>query len=183
MQLKLLHKLSSKLQTLKLSQRAPFSSNLKTSIFVPMSSISLQDLLRIEKLLDKVKPDSGAKLLTNLVLELNKAQSNSWLQKYISSAVLWESRDSFFKDAKQNLSSEVKTNPECLDLSGVECPTNLAKAVLFLQKDSTPGQTSIILDSGSPIENVPRGLKQRGYSVSKRIKLSNLSWQISVSKP
>lgn len=147
-----------------------------------MSSISLQDLLRIEKLLDKVEIDSALKLLNNLVTELNKTNSNPWVQKYISSSSLWESRESFFKEAKQNMADTPDENTEHLDLSGVKCPDNLAKAVLFLKKESTAHLSTIVLDSGSPIENVPRGLKQRGYIVSKRIKTSTSTWQISVSK-
>jgi TusA-related sulfurtransferase len=147
-----------------------------------MSSLSLQDLLRIEKLLNKLEPNSGLKLLINLINELDKSHPNTWVQKYISSSSLWDSKTSFFKEAKQNLSLEPIENCSNLDLSGVECPTNLAKAVNFLKKNSTAQHSTIILDSGSPIENVPRGLKERGYTVSSRTKISSSAWQISVTK-
>lgn len=147
-----------------------------------MRSLSLQDLLRIEKLLNKVEADSGLKLLKNLINQLDKSHCNSWLQKYISSTSLWDSKTSFFKEAKQNLSLEPIEDSCNLDLSGVECPTNLAKAVNFLKKSSTPQHSKIILDSGSPIENVPRGLKQRGYTVSSRTKISSSTWQIGITK-
>jgi TusA-related sulfurtransferase len=147
-----------------------------------MSALSLQDLIRIEKLIDKVEVDSANKLLRNIVMELDKTGSNPWLQKYISSTRLWELRFAFFEDAKRHLPTSPTEQPQTLDLSGIECPTNLAKAIVFLKNQRENLETTLILDSGSPIENVPRGLKQRGYKVSKRIKNQNSTWQISVSK-
>ena len=68
------------------------------------------------------------------------------------------------------------------DLRGVECPRNYVKANVVLKRLPSGSELTLILDSGTPIENVPMRLKAEGYLVSSRIKFEN-AWKIKVSKP
>ncbi len=58
---------------------------------------------------------------------------------------------------------------EILDLRGVPCPSNSAKALIRIATMSTGEVLELILDSGEPMENVPTSLVLEGHVVlSKR---------------
>lgn len=147
-----------------------------------MNIISLQNILSIQKLLHKVPKDSGIKLLKNLVSKISIEPQHAWAQKYNLDDALWDKQTLFFEEAKETLENTEISTSDLLDLSGVECPRNLAKAVLFLKDKPVNNEYTLILDSGSPIENVPRGLKQRAYQVGKRVKLNDGKWKVFVFK-
>lgn len=52
-----------------------------------------------------------------------------------------------------------------LDLRGVMCPINFVKTKLKLE-GMEPGQVlEVILDSGDPIQNVPKSIKEEGHKI------------------
>lgn len=52
-----------------------------------------------------------------------------------------------------------------LDLRGVMCPINFVKTKLKLEA-MEPGQVlEVILDSGDPIQNVPKSIKEEGHRI------------------
>ncbi len=54
---------------------------------------------------------------------------------------------------------------ETLDLSGVPCPQNSARAILTLEW-MEPGQVlHVIVDDGEPHENVPPSLREEGHAI------------------
>jgi tRNA 2-thiouridine synthesizing protein A len=59
---------------------------------------------------------------------------------------------------------EVKTDAE-LDLRGVMCPINFVKTKLKLES-MDPGQVlEVVVDSGEPIQNVPKSVKEEGHKI------------------
>ena len=52
-----------------------------------------------------------------------------------------------------------------LDLRGVMCPTNFVKTKLKLEA-MNPGEVlEVVLDSGEPIQNVPKSVKEEGHRI------------------
>lgn len=59
---------------------------------------------------------------------------------------------------------EVKANAS-LDLRGVMCPINFVKTKLKLETLDTGEVLEVILDSGEPIQNVPKSIKEEGHKI------------------
>jgi TusA-related sulfurtransferase len=53
-----------------------------------------------------------------------------------------------------------------LDLRGVACPMNWVKTKLALERLAPGDEVSVRLDSGEPIESVPRSAREDGHEVS-----------------
>lgn len=52
-----------------------------------------------------------------------------------------------------------------IDLRGVMCPINFVKTKLKLEA-MNPGEIlEVILDSGDPIQNVPKSIKEEGHKI------------------
>ncbi|MFQ5464343.1 MAG: sulfurtransferase TusA family protein [Thermodesulfobacteriota bacterium] len=60
--------------------------------------------------------------------------------------------------------SEIKPDVS-LDLRGVMCPTNFVKAKLKLEMMEEGQVLELVLDSGEPIANVPKSIKEEGHRV------------------
>lgn len=52
-----------------------------------------------------------------------------------------------------------------LDLRGVVCPINFVKTKLKLEEMDAGQVLEVILDSGEPIANVPRSIKEEGHKI------------------
>jgi len=60
--------------------------------------------------------------------------------------------------------SELKSDA-FLDLRGVLCPINFVKTKLKLDT-MEPGEVlELVLDSGEPIQNVPKSIKEEGHKI------------------
>jgi tRNA 2-thiouridine synthesizing protein A len=59
---------------------------------------------------------------------------------------------------------EVKADAE-LDLRGVLCPINFVKTKLKLESMGPGEVLEIVLDSGEPIQNVPKSIKDEGHKI------------------
>jgi sulfite reductase (ferredoxin) len=67
------------------------------------------------------------------------------------------------------------------DFRGVTCPMNFVKTKLALAQ-LTPGQVlRILLDSGDPVENVPRSVEAEGHRILDRKQVADY-WQITILK-
>ena len=68
------------------------------------------------------------------------------------------------------------------DLRGVGCPMNLVKTkVAFSSMQS--GQTlGLILDSGPPINNVPRAVIREGHEILSQEQLDDGTWSVLIRK-
>jgi tRNA 2-thiouridine synthesizing protein A len=53
-----------------------------------------------------------------------------------------------------------------LDLTGVVCPLNWVKAKLKLEELDPGDELTLLLDSGEPIESVPRSAQEDGHDVT-----------------
>jgi TusA-related sulfurtransferase len=53
-----------------------------------------------------------------------------------------------------------------LDLTGVVCPLNWVKAKLALEELEAGDQLTLLLDSGEPIDSVPRSAREDGHDVT-----------------
>lgn len=71
--------------------------------------------------------------------------------------------------------------PQVLDLRGVVCPRNAARSRLVLAGLPEGFRIDILLDEGSPIENVPQALVADGHFVENRHKKGNF-WVLTVVK-
>ncbi len=54
---------------------------------------------------------------------------------------------------------------DSLDLRGVVCPMNFVKTKLKLESMEDGEILEVILDSGEPIQNVPKSLKDEGHKI------------------
>ncbi len=61
--------------------------------------------------------------------------------------------------------TEDKDIKESLDLRGVMCPMNFVKTKLKLESMEEGEILEILLDSGEPIQNVPKSLKDEGQKI------------------
>ncbi|TAN63281.1 sulfurtransferase TusA family protein [bacterium] len=52
-----------------------------------------------------------------------------------------------------------------LDLRGVMCPINFVKTKLKLESMDAGEVLEIVLDSGEPIQNVPKSIKDEGHKI------------------
>jgi len=67
-----------------------------------------------------------------------------------------------------------------LDLTGVPCPTNSAKALIRLEM-MDPGEVlEVTVDDGEPIANVPPSLEEEGHTVLHRHRLGDGRWVLRV---
>jgi TusA-related sulfurtransferase len=69
-----------------------------------------------------------------------------------------------------------------LDLGGVACPMNFVKAKMKLERMQAGERLELILDEGSPIENVPVSLKNEGHEVGEIKELGNGRWRVVIKK-
>lgn len=69
-----------------------------------------------------------------------------------------------------------------LDLGGVACPMNFVKAKMKLERMQAGERLELILDKGSPIENVPVSLKNEGHEVGEIKELGNGRWRVVIKK-
>ncbi len=60
--------------------------------------------------------------------------------------------------------AETKTDAT-IDLRGVMCPINFVKTKLKLEMMSPGEVLEVILDSGEPIQNVPKSIKEEGHRI------------------
>ncbi|MHB9155930.1 MAG: sulfurtransferase TusA family protein [Endomicrobiales bacterium] len=68
---------------------------------------------------------------------------------------------------------------EYLDLSGVPCPQNSARALLKLET-MAPGQVlELIIDDGEPYANVPPSLEEEGHTLLSKEK-TDARWRLRV---
>jgi tRNA 2-thiouridine synthesizing protein A len=54
---------------------------------------------------------------------------------------------------------------ETVDLRGVSCPANYVRVRLALELLTTGEEIEVLLDSGEPVRNVPRSVKDDGDQV------------------
>ncbi|MEK6759658.1 MAG: sulfurtransferase TusA family protein [Deltaproteobacteria bacterium] len=52
-----------------------------------------------------------------------------------------------------------------LDLRGVMCPINFVKTKLKLEMMEAGEVLEVVLDSGDPIQNVPKSIKEEGHKI------------------
>ncbi len=62
------------------------------------------------------------------------------------------------------MSDDIKAK-ESIDLRGVMCPMNFVKAKLKLEALDAGEVLEIVLDSGEPIQNVPKSIKDEGHKI------------------
>lgn len=71
---------------------------------------------------------------------------------------------------------------EKIDLSGVPCPLNSAKALLELELLEDGQILELTIDEGEPIMNVPSSLEIAGHKILDTIKNKNNTYRLLVRK-
>lgn len=69
---------------------------------------------------------------------------------------------------------------ETLDLTGVPCPRNSARALLRLEMMDAGQILRLTIDDGEPIDNVPASLETEGHTVAEREQRPDGRWLLSV---
>ena len=70
---------------------------------------------------------------------------------------------------------------ETLDLLGVPCPINAARALIALEGLPAGSLLRISLDDGEPVKNVPPALAEQGHAVVEKVR-SGAGWRLLVRK-
>jgi len=60
-----------------------------------------------------------------------------------------------------------------LDLRGVICPVNFVKTKLKLEEMNIGEILEVLIDTGEPIANVPRSIKEEGHKIIKVEKIDS----------
>ena len=76
------------------------------------------------------------------------------------------------KSSDRGITMEKKPDAS-IDLRGVICPINFVKTKLKLEEMNTGAILEVIIDSGEPIANVPRSVKEEGHKIVKVEKTNN----------
>ncbi len=69
-----------------------------------------------------------------------------------------------------------------LNLEGEVCPLNFVKTKLALEEMESGQVLEVILDSGEPIQNVPRSVREDGHKIIKVQKLEDETFKILIEK-
>ncbi|MAE70175.1 MAG: hypothetical protein CME06_06865 [Gemmatimonadetes bacterium] len=75
--------------------------------------------------------------------------------------------------------SELKADEE-IDLTGVPCPQNAARALLRLETMETGELLRIVIDDGEPIEQVPNSVTEEGHALRRRDQLGDGRWVLFI---
>jgi tRNA 2-thiouridine synthesizing protein A len=70
---------------------------------------------------------------------------------------------------------------ETVDLSGVSCPQNAARALLRIDGLEPGEKLAVILDDGEPIRNVPPALEAEGHKELSRARVKG-GWRLVVRR-
>ncbi len=68
-----------------------------------------------------------------------------------------------------------------IDLRGVMCPINFVKTKLKLETLETGEVLELVLDSGEPIQNVPKSIKEEGHKILE-VKKEGEHFRLKVQK-
>ena len=71
--------------------------------------------------------------------------------------------------------------PPTLDLSGVPCPINAARALLRLEGMDPGAELRVIVDDGEPIANLPAAVEEQGHHVRSKAK-EGASWCVLIQR-
>jgi tRNA 2-thiouridine synthesizing protein A len=75
---------------------------------------------------------------------------------------------------------ESETNPEKLDLRGVRCPLNWARARVRLEELGPGAHLVLLVDDPRSVRDLPRAAEACGYHAAEVLELSPGLWQIDV---
>jgi TusA-related sulfurtransferase len=71
---------------------------------------------------------------------------------------------------------------ETLDLRGIPCPRNTAKALMFLEVQDTNSISLIIIDDGEPMQNFEESLElETSYQIQKKERNAD-AWDLYILK-
>ena len=69
---------------------------------------------------------------------------------------------------------------DCLDLRGVPCPANAAKALIAISTMSAGQCLKVLLDAGEPMENLPPAIEEEGHQIVSCEALDAHSWSVLI---
>ncbi len=75
----------------------------------------------------------------------------------------------------------MKREIEILDLTGIPCPMNSARALLKLAQMPADACLEILLDDGEPVVNVPVSLEDEGVTIMAKVRKGR-QWMLRVQK-
>ncbi|MEE9613408.1 MAG: sulfurtransferase TusA family protein [Thermodesulfobacteriota bacterium] len=87
-----------------------------------------------------------------------------------------EAKTEAAKAASPDISPDIS-----IDLRGTLCPMNFVKTKLELEAMETGQVLEVVLDSGEPIQNVPKSIKEEGHKIVD-VKREDDHFRIKVKK-
>jgi len=69
---------------------------------------------------------------------------------------------------------------EFLDLRGVPCPANAARALVKIATMSAGESLEVLLDAGEPMENLPPAINGEGHSIVSQKPYDERSWSVLI---
>ncbi len=69
---------------------------------------------------------------------------------------------------------------EEIDLTGVPCPQNAARALLRLETMACGELLRIVIDDGEPIEQVPSSVLEEGHTIRSKAQLEDGRWVLFI---
>jgi len=73
-----------------------------------------------------------------------------------------------------------ETTEEVLNLKGIACPANAARATLKLATMDAGEVLCLHLDDGEPMENVPSALEVAGHQILEKTRINADTWVLRV---
>ncbi len=70
---------------------------------------------------------------------------------------------------------------DSLDLRGLRCPLNWAKAKVYLEELPTGAELELILDDPKGVRDIPRAAEAEGYAVID-VERRSVDWRIVIHK-
>ena len=71
---------------------------------------------------------------------------------------------------------------EKMDLTGVACPANAARALLKLEGMNPGSMLEIIIDDGEPAENVPGAIEEEGHAILSTRRYADNRWILLIKR-
>ncbi len=81
-------------------------------------------------------------------------------------------------EAKENTQ---KSDAQEYDLRGVKCPMNFVKTKMVLSTKKSGEVLDVLLDNGSPVENVPNSVKNEGHKIESIVREGE-HWRVRIIK-
>lgn len=112
---------------------------------------------------------------------LNLAADVIYLYGTMDRSMKFKGETSSLTGDPSNDPTKESVNKKFKDLTGVACPMNFVKTKMELSQLNIGDELEILLDSGAPIENVPKSVQSEGHEILLTEQVNN-HWRVKIKK-